>query len=762
MLNIIQNNPYRFFGVFSNSTTAERLANSRKLNAFLKVNREVDFPLDLANLLPSLKRNVDGMNTASSSINLPKDQLKYALFWFINASAIDNMAMEYLQKGNTSKAAELFNKKETYSSLINQSVLFFIGGNNGEAIRCITTIIHNAEYRKAFVEAVCGSTFQISEEEFAQLFIDTLLEEIKVGQLKDLFEQYGTSSDDDDLLQEKAIGEPIAAINSAVAQAKNIKNDDAPAQYQAGVTLMNSTKADLQAVRSILGTSNMQYQIVADNLAKQILQCGINYYNNASEDEDVEIEKAFALQNYALSIAVGKLTKERCKDNVDILIKKKEGLPPKEARYYDKRIKEALDVYMTQPDKIRYAISLIKKVIPYLMSIKEVLGGNNTYYLRTSTLIVNASLHNVIEEFNSVMNDSIKLQLLLDREGTMRTIRSVFDLAWKATLYMDKLDMEPEFKKGRYNQNRSTLKNQVEQVINVHQTVSLDMRSETKIYEDCRTLSDYNNYATLFPGGKYASQVQAKIEKMEYDACKTTQDCQKFKDKYPRTRYDIDAKWEECYFKQCSSISHYEGYLRDYPNGKYVSQAIAKIDRLSYDACRSISDYQAYLKKYPSGAYVNLAKEKIDKLSYDSCRSVSDYKKYMSKFPHGKYYSQAKMFVEDEEMWSRCISSDSKELYKQYLAKFPNGRHKIEAEKKAGACYVATMVYGDYNHPQVIALRGFRDNTLQHSAIGRAFIRFYYKNSPVWVEKMQGKKKINCILKTLLDYFINLYNHEDK
>lgn len=728
MLKIVQNNPYRFLGVCSNAPTAVRLANSRKLNAFLKVNKEVSFPLDLTDLLPSFVRTTDGMNAANNSINLPKDQLKYALFWFINSSAIDKMALEYLQNGNTSKSSELFGKKETFSSLINQGVLAFINGDDGEAIQCVTKVIHDDDYRTDFVEAVCGSTFNISEEDLAHLFIDALLEEIKVSELKDLFEQYGTSSDDDEFLQEKAIGEPIAAINSAVAQAKNIKNDDAPAQYQAGVTLMNSTKAYLQAIRSILGTSNMQYQMIADNLAKQILQCGINYYNNANEDEDEEIDKAFTLQNYALSIAVGRLTKDRCKENVDILKKKKEELPPKDAKYYDQKIKDALAVYMTQPNKISYAISLIKKVVPYLMSIKEVLGGSNTYYLRISTLIVNASLHNIIEEFNSVMNDGIKLQLLLDRAGTMRTIKNVFDQAWKATLYMDKLDMESEFKRGRYNQNRSALKGQVEQVINVYQTVALDMRGEKKIFEDCRTVSDLNNYTSLFPNGKYASQVKDKIEKMEFDACASTQDCQKFKDKYPRSRYDINSKWEECYYKQCRNISNYEGYLRDYPKGKYVSQA----------------------------------KTNIDKLSYESCRSVSDYRTYMSKFPHGKYYSQAKMFVDDEEMWSRCTSSDSKDLYKEYLAKFPNGRHKTEAEQKASACYVATMVYGNYNHPQVVALRGFRDDTLQHSALGRAFIRFYYRNSPIWVEKMQGKETINSIIRKILDKFIILYNHESK
>ena len=96
MLKIVQNNPYRVLGVCSNAPTAERLANSRKLNAFLKVNKEVSFPLDLTHLLPSLERTIDGMNAANNSINLPKDQLKFALFWFISSSAIDKMALEYL------------------------------------------------------------------------------------------------------------------------------------------------------------------------------------------------------------------------------------------------------------------------------------------------------------------------------------------------------------------------------------------------------------------------------------------------------------------------------------------------------------------------------------------------------------------------------------------------------------------------------------------------------------------------------------------
>lgn len=87
-------------GVCSNAPSTERLANSRRLNAFLKVSKEATFPLDLTNLLPSLTRTAEGMNAASNSINLPTDQLKFALFWFVNSSPIDKMAIDYLQVRN--------------------------------------------------------------------------------------------------------------------------------------------------------------------------------------------------------------------------------------------------------------------------------------------------------------------------------------------------------------------------------------------------------------------------------------------------------------------------------------------------------------------------------------------------------------------------------------------------------------------------------------------------------------------------------------
>lgn len=86
-----------------------------------------------------------------------------------------------------------------------------------------------------------------------------------------------------------------------------------------------------------------------------------------------------------------------------------------------------------------------------------------------------------------------------------------------------------------------------------------------------------------------------------------------------------------------------------------------------------------------------------------------------------------------------------------------NSTYSSQGSKKAEGCYIATMVYGDYDHPKVLVLRQYRDEYLMKSIWGRCFIRFYYYLSPKVVRILYNKENINNLIRKWLDSFIK--NH---
>lgn len=73
-------------------------------------------------------------------------------------------------------------------------------------------------------------------------------------------------------------------------------------------------------------------------------------------------------------------------------------------------------------------------------------------------------------------------------------------------------------------------------------------------------------------------------------------------------------------------------------------------------------------------------------------------------------------------------------------------------------CFIATAVYEDYNHPEVMKLREFRDNYLLTNEAGKKFVRVYYKYSPKFADYVKGKKLLAYSIKKLLDGFIFILN----
>lgn len=92
-----------------------------------------------------------------------------------------------------------------------------------------------------------------------------------------------------------------------------------------------------------------------------------------------------------------------------------------------------------------------------------------------------------------------------------------------------------------------------------------------------------------------------------------------------------------------------------------------------------------------------------------------------------------------------------------YFNKNRTTLNSIYSQLNSGGCYIATMVYGDYDHPQVMVLRNFRDTYLAKRDWGKRFIRFYYKHSPGWVERLKNHKRINQAIKLILDSFVSFW-----
>jgi hypothetical protein len=92
------------------------------------------------------------------------------------------------------------------------------------------------------------------------------------------------------------------------------------------------------------------------------------------------------------------------------------------------------------------------------------------------------------------------------------------------------------------------------------------------------------------------------------------------------------------------------------------------------------------------------------------------------------------------------------------------------SSSSSSGCYVATAIYGSYNCPEVWTLRRFRDNTMDATWYGRAFIKTYYAVSPTlvkwfgetqWFKKM-WRKPLDRMVDSLQKKGVESTPYEDK
>lgn len=98
----------------------------------------------------------------------------------------------------------------------------------------------------------------------------------------------------------------------------------------------------------------------------------------------------------------------------------------------------------------------------------------------------------------------------------------------------------------------------------------------------------------------------------------------------------------------------------------------------------------------------------------------------------------------------------------EHLSKMNPQDGKLREERFKNRCFIATAAYGDFNAPEVISFRNFRDEYLLQRKWGRAFVKIYYKTSPPVAAFLEKHSKLSHQIRLILDSILKCINWNNK
>ncbi len=184
-----------------------------------------------------------------------------------------------------------------------------------------------------YSKLIAGDRYNYNSEKTLHFYINDILDSVKpfldkadgisTSELISSFATYPIEAKH--FLNNRFVAKQIQNIDKEIEIAKTERKKSAATATEAGKTLVNNTKADLDYLGKTLGEGDYQYQTIADKLSLAIVQCGIDAFN-VCKDAKGEIDYVKAIRceeaylneyEYALQIAATHRTKERAKENLD-------------------------------------------------------------------------------------------------------------------------------------------------------------------------------------------------------------------------------------------------------------------------------------------------------------------------------------------------------------------------------------------------------------------------------------------------------------
>ena len=331
---LVGKNPYRVLGVYGNATSKEVQKNLSRIAAFAKVGRTEEFYTDFNVAFRvsfqrlnagsedthfKLERDEEMVAAAQAQLHSAGDRLLHLCFWWTCATPADEAAFRKLETGDLEGAREIWNRRSNVSAVVNAMTTSWLLAD---------TATVGAKAEELFCTmgdklcALIDPTLRLEPEALIRRFFVALTE---VGCRVETLPQ-GTHEVWRRLWSEYAAMPYLRAIEKEVAAAASL--GDVPAEnLQAAKRLKTLAVRVLPQLKKIYADDVLAYQVQADKLAEAVLQRAIVFFNESEGGEAVY--QAMPLQQYALSIAEGEQTRQRCRKNVEILQRLLEKMPPK-------------------------------------------------------------------------------------------------------------------------------------------------------------------------------------------------------------------------------------------------------------------------------------------------------------------------------------------------------------------------------------------------------------------------------------------------
>ena len=630
---IVLENPYRILGVYANSPKKDIVANKGRATAFLRVGKAVEYPLDLKGLLPSISRTLEMFDKAEAHLAIAKEQISYAQFWFLKMTPLDDVAFNHLIAGDMAGAKEIWSKQESLSSLQNKLVCYLIENKPWLALKTAEKLYE--KFGDIYINKVdANSTLQMTGIELLHQFIDILGAEVGMQKLLG----YELGEETKAYISSQTIGPLISKISAEVERAKKVDHKDSKARLEAARNLVRNTKELFAQLRQLLPANNAQFIIIADKLGLEILQCGIDYFNNSNDEG--RHHTAMKVQKYALSVVEGNLAKQRCEENVNILQGLIDKLPPKEVKKEQEHLLQLIALFTMFPANVDGVLQFLKDTCSDLVRIKEKLGKTNAFYIQQATLVAQVALSKSIDALNEVQDKELPKLDGLSRSTAIENLSHAFATSWKTMLWIELIEADDDFKTNRLIPNKKALKKILDQVDAFKETHVLSrlFGGSYSVFEGCAKDVNIDTYIYY-------------TEEELFRICKTISTCQKYIEKFPRgehiqnVRTTMTQLKDDQLFTKAKTISELNNYLSVYPNGRHVKDAKVKIKQIEEEqrkkrereieelikqirCCKDIQSCISLTKKCKKYNTKELNKE-LDEKFFSLCSGSNDYTQYL-------------------------------------------------------------------------------------------------------------------------------------